>query len=237
MLLPLNNAGETQMTGKDPAYPISSSPCTNWQTAGSATLDGDTMTVSGSYDEAQGAITYRPAPDGCMEISYSFTCTRDVNPRQVGIVLDLPRSFDTLTWERKGLWSFYPEDHIGRARGTARAFPPNVDVCSQAGPKRAPSWPWKDDATPHGSNDFRSTKENILSACLRAGDGRGAIEVVSDGTQHVRAWVDGSRVRLLVARYTNAGAERFFDSHARPEYAPLKKGDRVEGKVRMRLVP
>jgi len=237
MILPLNGAGETQMTGKDPTYPISSSPCANWKPTGAATFDGNTMTVAGAYDEAQGTLTYRPAPDGRLEISYSFTCTRDVNPRQVGIVLDLPGSFDTLTWKRKGLWSFYPADHIGRACGTARAFAPNVDICSQVGPKRQPSWPWKDDTTANGSNDFRSTKANILSACLRAGDGPGAIEVVSDGSQHVRAWADGQTVRLLVAGYSNAGAERFFASHAQLGYAPLKKGDKVEGKVMIRFVP
>jgi hypothetical protein len=237
MILPLNGAGETQMTGKDPTYPISSSPCANWKPAGAAAFDGNTMTVAGTYDEAKGAFTYQQAPGGWLEVSYSFTCTGAVNPRQVGIVLDLPRSFDTLTWRRKGLWSFYPEDHIGRTQGTAKAFPPNVDVCSQVGPKREPSWPWKDDTTPNGSNDFRSTKANILSACLRAGDGPGAIEAVSDGSHHVRAWVDGATVRLLVAGYSNAGAEKFFARHAGAGYAPLKKGDRVEGKVRIRLVP
>jgi len=210
MLLALNKAGDTQMRGKAPLYPISSSPCANWKPDGAAMLDGDTMTVAGAYDQAKGAFTYRPAPAGGLEISYSFTCTRAVNPRQVGIVLDLPRTFDTLTWKRKGLWSYYPEGHIGRTRGTARAFPPNVGICSQVGPMRQPSWPWKDDATLNGSNDFRSTKTNILSACLRAGDGSGAIEVLSDGKQHVRAWVEGSRVRLLIADYSNAGAERFL---------------------------
>jgi hypothetical protein len=237
MILPLNGAGETQMTGKDPAYPISSSPCANWKPDGPGAFDGNSMTVAGTYDEAKGAFTYRQAPPWCLEVSYSFTCDRDVNPRQVGVVFDLPRSFDTLTWKRKGLWSFYPADHIGRTRGTARAFPPNVDICSQVGPKREPSWPWKDDTTQNGSNDFRSTKANILSACLRAGDGAGAVEVVSDGTQHVRAWVDGAQVRLLVANYSNAGAEKFFARHASVGYAPLKKGDKVEGKVRLRLLP
>ncbi len=235
MILALNRAGETQMKGKDPTYPISSSPCANWKPAGPAALDGNTMTVAGAYDEAKGSFTYRSGPDGCLEISYSFTCTKRVNPRQVGIVLDLPRSFDTLAWNRKGFWSFYPADHIGRTRGSAKAFPANVDICSQVGPKREPSWPWKDDTTANGSNDFRSTKANILSACLRAGDGQGAIEVVSDGSQHVRTWVDGPLVRLLVANYTNAGAEGFFSGHASSGYAPLKEGDKVEGKVRIRL--
>lgn len=237
MLLALNGAGQTQMTGKIPAYPISSSPCANYKPGGQARLDSNTMTATGAYDTAEGQFTYTPGADGCLEISYCFTCTSKVNPRQVGIVLDLPRSFDTLTWKRKGLWSYYSNDHIGRTSGTARAFPPDVDICSQVGPGRKPSWPWKDDTTPNGSNDFRSTKANILSACLRAADGSGGIEVVSDGTQHVRAWVDGSKVRLLIADYNNAGAERFFTGHASARYAPLKKGDTVKGKIRLRLVP
>ena len=44
------------------------------------------------------------------------------NPRQVGLVVDLPKSFDLLTWDRKALWTHYPDDHIGRPKGQAHAF-------------------------------------------------------------------------------------------------------------------
>ncbi len=234
MLLPLNHDGETQMTGKDPVYPLYSAACGNWRPRGPSVVKDGVAIVSGSYDEAEGTFTYR-LKDGHLEIAYAFTCLKDINPRQVGLVFDLPGQFQSLSWKRRGVWSYYPADHIGRLQGVATAFPAGVEPCSQVGPKRMPAWPWKDDTMPAGSNDFRSTKENILSAGLSAGDGVGGVEVLSDGSQHVRAWVDGEKVRLLVADYSNAGAERYFGSHAQQEYKPLKKGDQVRGIIRLRF--
>jgi hypothetical protein len=85
-----------------------------------------------------------------------------------------------------------------------------------------------------GSNDFRSTKENIKHVSLTDPEGTG-LSVTSDGTQHARAWVDGERVRLLIADHTNPGAERFYRRHAQQQDRPLKKGDRVSGRVTVRL--
>jgi hypothetical protein len=55
--------------------------------------------------------------------------------------------------------------------------------------------------------------------------------VVSEAKHHVRAWVEGDTVRLLVACYNNPGAERFFRSHAAQEDRPLKPGDVIQDTI------
>lgn len=57
------------------------------------------------------------------------------------------------------------------------------------------------------------------------------VQVVSDGTQHARAYVEGERVRLLVAKFCMAGAEHFFASHLKAERQPLHQGSVIEDNV------
>ena len=98
-----------------------------------------------------------------------------------------------------------------------------------AGPTIEPDWPYAQDGTVLGCNDFRSTKANIRKASLTNPDGSGLRVHRSEGSQHVRAWVAGEKVRMLVADYSNPGAERFFRGHASPQDRPLKKGDPIRG--------
>ena len=85
-----------------------------------------------------------------------------------------------------------------------------------------------------GTNDFRATKENIFEATL-TNRPHGGVSVVSDGSQHVRTWIDGQQLLLLVAEYSNAGAEGFFRSHAAVEDRPLKVGDIIKGSIQLQL--
>ena len=86
---------------------------------------------------------------------------------------------DRLSWCRKGLWSAYPEDHIGRNPGVAlREGRGHLSGTGKA------VWPWSEDEQEfvlfgrnepgdRGTRDFRSMKENIYyaSAILRQWDG------------------------------------------------------------------
>ena len=157
---------------------------------------------------------------------------QELHPRQVGLVFALPASFTELSWKRKGYWSVYPEDHIGALEGNVKAFNSDLPISGLAGPSSLPSVPWAFDQTAAGSNIFRSTKENIYEAVLKSTDG-GAFRVESDGTQHVRAWVDKDWVYLLVADYINAGKGNFLVSHAKKGYKTFRKGDKVQGVVHL----
>lgn len=231
MVLPLNNGGGKQMNGKY-FYPPDNRTAANWKVA-AVDVKPDAVTVSGEYAEAKGTITYTMTGNGELKVSYRFTMKQDVNPRQVGLVFDAPRDWDTVTWRRNAPYTVYPADHIGRPAGTAKAFG-KKGLYEAANLREPPTWPWSEDATEGGTHDFRSTKEQILSYRLTDGSGRG-IEVVADGQQHARAWVDGDKVRFLVADYSNAGAEGFFRAQASREDHPLKAGAEISGVVRLRV--
>jgi len=171
-----------------------------------------------------------------VEFSYHFTVKRAINPRQTGVAFDFPLGFDRLTWTRRGLWSVYPDDHIGRLSGTALAVTPDGKPALEIGPRENPgASPWANDNTCYGSNDFRSTKENIITARLAQGPnmlqaGRPAcFWVGSDASQSVRAWLEPvtKRTWLLIANFTSGGSERFLQGLVEPDQRPLKPGDSV----------
>ncbi|MFH2002678.1 MAG: hypothetical protein ABIK28_23610 [Planctomycetota bacterium] len=142
-----------------------------------------------------------------------------------------------MAWQRKGLWSIYPDDHIGRLKGEACAFLKNGEdrdsPLNDLGLEL--SRPWANDPHSLGTNDFRSTKENIFWASLGNKNGP-ALLVISDGTQHVRAWADEQGIRMLVAFYNNPGAERFFRGHAGREDRPLAPGSVIQDRIRLKIV-
>ena len=142
-----------------------------------------------------------------------------------------PGSFNKLHWLRKGMWTVYPKDHIARLEGVADAFV-GVPFSGTAGPASKPDYPWRHDTNELGTNDFRSTKENIFKAYLSNSKGDGPV-LVSDGKQHIRCWVDGDVTRMLISEYNNPGSERFFRRHAALEYKPLRPGDKISGFVRL----
>ncbi|MCK5000264.1 MAG: hypothetical protein KAS23_12040 [Anaerohalosphaera sp.] len=235
LVLALNGAGGTQMTGTDNYEPFTD-PLANWHEAAVSVTETDAAVVietTGKYDKAEGTYYISITGDGKMTAKYDFTSLADVNPRQVGLVFDLDGGCRTLAWKRRGQWSVYPDDHIGRTEGVAKAFV-GSQKSGTAGPSFEPSWPWAHDANKMGTNDFRSTKENIYWATLSDDDGLG-VKLVSDGSGSVRCWVDGDKVRVLGANYVNPGAERFYRRHARMEDKPLKKGDSVKGSVELLL--
>ena len=180
--------------------------------------------ATGQYDEAKGDFIYTINSDGDFKVKYIFVVKQDVTPRQVGIVLDLNKECDRLKWRRKGLWSVYPDDHIGRLEGVADAFSRRHQVPDIYGPRTQPEWPWSQDAIKLGSNDFRSTKHNIYVASLTNSSGRG-LAVHSDATHHTRTWVEDEKVRMLIAFYSNAGAEHYFSFQSEQDRVVWRKDD------------
>jgi hypothetical protein len=122
----------------------------------------------------------------------------------------LPDEVDRLTWERRGLWSAYPDDHIGRRAGTAlRRRPEGREAFGVE-----PTWSWahdmkdfhlngRDDPGFDATRDFRAMRENVyfLSALLAGSPLR--VRVESDGSLAARAEVveiEGrGQVRLVAA--------------------------------------
>lgn len=236
LVLPLNGEGEgIQMTGKDQKFEPYNPVCENWvahSVSSQTASDEVCVRVKGAYKEAEGVIEYRFRKNGEVVFAYDFTMLREVSPRQTGLVFTLPASFTHQSWKRKGYWSVYPQEHIGALEGEAEAFDPSLPVSGLAGPSAQPSKPWSYDQTAAGSNLFRATKEHIYRADLKNEAGQ-TVSVRSDGTQHVRSWIEGDAIRLLVAGSNNPGKENFLIPHAEKEYKPLRIGDKVQGEIRL----
>jgi hypothetical protein len=90
--------------------------------------------------------------------------------------------------------------------------------------REIPSGEWKDDANKLGTNDFKSTKDNVRSASLNNGKGS-RVSIQSSGTQSARAWVDGEKTCFLVAGLNGPGSCGFFTG-PRPQF---KKGEYLKG--------
>lgn len=238
MVLPLNGEGEgIQMTGKNQKFTPYNALCEEWNAQSVACVtagDSVCVTVKGRYKEAEGTLEYRFRANGELTVAYDFILLGDVSPRQTGLVFTLPASFTNLSWKRDGYWSVYPQGHIGALEGRAEAFDAELPVSGLAGPSKPPAVPWSLDQTAAGSNLFRSTKEHIRHAALKDAD-QTTVAVRSDGTQHIRAWIDNNTIRLLVADYNNAGKENYLIPHAEKGYKPLKKGDQIKGSVQIDL--
>ena len=133
-------------------------------------------------------------------------------------------------WQRKAEWSCYPDDAIGRPRGTAVAHP----KVPQTVPPGIRSFSQDDHAW--GCNDFRSAKRNIYWASLTDHEGAG-LKIVSDGRQHVRATVGPRAISVNVLDYyggSATGTPEWDGTYGNGKVIPA--GASIEGKVRLQLL-
>jgi len=235
MVLPLNGKGNgTQMKGDNARFDPFTATCKDRTVERMETIveaDGFILRIYDKSDEAHGYTEYCLA-GGELKISYKYEVSMRINPRQVGLVFRLTGNFQQLEWERLGQWNYYPMDHIGRLKGTATAKNTNP-ISGPAGPVAKPLQGWSDDQNEMGTNDFRSTKMNILHASVS--DGTTKVTALSDGSQSVRCWLDNGITNLLVASYSNMGSEGFFRGHAEQIDRPLKPGDIISGTVEIKI--
>jgi hypothetical protein len=143
------------------------------------------------------SVDFEVRIDGAGLIATTYRVTSQ--PRQLnelGIGYLLTNSIDRLSWDRKALWTEYPADHIGRAKGLAVKDGGHGSLSYRS----EPTWSWSQDIEDHflfgpqdaggrGTCDFRSTKENIryASCIIRGGNLR--VRAESAGLLAVRAEV------------------------------------------------
>lgn len=187
------------------------------------------LTIKGSYAGFQGSYDVMITPSGEIAVTADFEYTgEDLWAREVGLRLSVPKPADLLRWQRRAEWSVYPPDHIGRPLGTARMYAEHKSDLP-------PDWPWAQDNSPLGSNDFRSTKRNIVWTAIGYPDGAGVL-VLSDGRQHARATTETDRISLHINDWyggTNAGWWEWEHNYGKGKL--LKKGDRIRETVRLRF--
>jgi hypothetical protein len=232
MLLPLSGEGFSQLRGDEPIPAAFNDACSGWQAkkvAAGKAGERVEVRVTGSYDQAEGEVILTIGGAGELQVRYDFSLKHPLVPRQVGVLLDVPRDLSKLSWRRHGQWTAYPEDHIGRTEGESDARG-RIAISAIHGPPMAnvPSRLWDT----LGSDDFRATRHFIREVAL--GGPAGAVRALSDGRQHARAWIDGDRIRLLIADLSNEGCPACFNEYVMPRPS-LKPGDRVRGTVRLRI--
>lgn len=185
------------------------------------------VTIEGAYDSVD--VVFDVSIDGTGLITTQYTLGRfSVKPpmpqkipwdkqdaggfEEVGISYLLSDEIDKLSWKRKGLWSVYPDDHIGRNEGTANRDGANNK--KQFGKKPEGQW-WQDekdfsvfgqyDIGGRGTNDFRSLKENVYEATASAGSTGTAVKIFADADIAVRlqvqqdksGWIDNDDSRII----------------------------------------
>jgi hypothetical protein len=178
-----------------------------------------------------GVFEIKMDDSGIATVSYRFTYAgTGMASRELGLRFTLPLYCDRLTWNRRAEWSYYPSDHIGRPAGTARGHP----AVSQVIPPR--ERPWGLDDHPWGSNDFRSTKRHIYRASLTCPTGPG-VEIVSDGTQHVRATLGVHEVTLTALDFYGGTATGYAEwDNVYGEGRRLRPGEEINGRLVLRLL-
>jgi hypothetical protein len=190
-----------------------------------------TYVVSGEYTGFTGTYEYTVKPNGEMVAKASFVYDGDdVKIRELGLAFQVPKAADLLRWSRRAEYTVYPADHIGRAVGETRAFKKH-DL------KLPPTWSWSDDDSAMGCNDFRSTKRNVYWGWIGYPDGGPGVLVKSDGTQNFRATVRDDRIEVLVTDFMEGAASRWEWTANYGDGRTLKRGDKVECAIHLRLVP
>ena len=234
MMLPLKT--EACATEHSLNIPFLNDKCKEWEMERiTAIQNKDTVTViiEGKYLEASGKTEYLFVSGGEVKINYKYSSNIDINPRQWGLVFDFSGYYNNMEWSRKGIWTEYPDDHIGRTRGKAVPFESGEYKKSEFG--KEPENKWYHDANVLGSNDFRSTKENIYWTTLTNKQGKGIV-IIGKGNTSTRTWHEGNDINMLVAGFNTGGGDMFFSGYYRNERKPLKPGDEFSGTVELYMI-
>lgn len=172
---------------------------------------------------------------GDFKTSYEMTYGQnDTKVYQYGLMMELPLTYEQLNWDRKGNFTVYPADHIGRNKGKALLGANDLLEVEAHGKPLAQAW--KDEPSSLGTNDFRSTKANVYTASLTSADTKQPkVELISDATQASRTWKQDKHVQWLVADYTNTGSEPFYTTPFTNGRLTLKKGDVIKGGMTLRI--
>jgi len=172
------------------------------------------VTLAGTYTSGfEVWYTITIEPDGGFAVRYLiYNGQTDKTVKELGIRFDLAPGADRICWEREGQYSCYPEDHIGRCRGTAFRRNPKAaeSVCGAV-----PEWSWKEDMwddflygrdekdSGTATRDFRALRENIRYFEVYLGESFVRAEDPNrQAAARVSVFTDGSgveRTALLIA--------------------------------------
>jgi len=188
------------------------------------------LTAQGHYPNLVGSYRTVITPGGEVTISYDFEYGGpEISAQELGFRFEVPLRLDHLSWKRKGELSWYPEGHIGALSGDIQAHSGRPGFLT-------PAWPYSEDDTPMGSNQYRSTKRNILSATVRNESGAGWT-ITSDGSQHLRTTMESDRVAVFVNDWYGGSPARIGEYLE--NYGPGRKlstGEHLRSTIHLQLL-
>ncbi|MCX2452542.1 beta-galactosidase [Pedobacter sp. PLR] len=228
-----NVAGETYQNN---LYPIKNYPLITLFVKNlivQESKDSIILKMETTYSNANGKLKYVFLKNGNVRLEYALKSNDKAafSPYQYGMLFQLPTDFDQLNWKRRGDFTVYAPEDISRDAGTAKLNAKWLSAVEEPGKTAAAHW--KDDANEMGSNDFRSTKQHIISAELINKDNKG-IKVLSDESQSSRSWLQDSQIQFLIADYSNNGSEPFYNSPFTDQRINIKDKE-LKGNVTFRL--
>lgn len=180
------------------------------------------ITVKDHYKNFAGLVTWLLDKNGVGKVSYDYTYTGDdFDSREIGLKTLLRPECDEIKWRRWSEWGVFPDECTCRTEGSAKARRDSKWPDVPANVK--PSWPWSQDQTELGTNDFRSMKFNIREASLASPDGSG-ICVNANADVHFRACLADNAVKMHILSQCPLRA------------VVLHKGEQLKGEYAVRLV-
>ncbi|NOU88292.1 hypothetical protein GC102_21375 [Paenibacillus sp. LMG 31460] len=200
-------SGSTVLTG-GPYLNMGKASLSAWtfRSINSSTVDNEAViTIDGTYGTVGATFVIRVDGTGLIRTTYTVA-----NPpseySEVGVGYDVTGNADTLSWLRKGKWTSYPSDHIGRNVGQAAKHKPASQKDTFG---ILPTWSWSldeksygefgnNDPGDRGTNDFRSSKTYFVYGSLILNDSNIRIRAEGDGTGSIRAQINGSNTRLNI---------------------------------------
>ena len=97
------------------------------------------VSAEGTYDTLRMSYSITFTPDGKMNVKYSLGSITGIAP-QAGLRFAVSQKADKVTWRKRGYWSIYPDDHIGRLNGIASIRNPMTEQY-----RVEPTWGWNYD--------------------------------------------------------------------------------------------
>jgi len=170
-------------------------------------IDGQLLvTAEGQYDKKNSAqFEFRFNSNGAIAITYQIDNVPQEFIREMGVKFELADKYDSLDWDRKSYWDYYPDDHLSRPIG-------NVPLYSQIQNiyRSVPGKEWNENTksffydSPESeinnrslTNIARSTKENVYRYSLKK-SGVEAISVQGDGNVSCRLEKQNNKLSLYI---------------------------------------
>ena len=153
---------------------------------------------------------------------FSYTVDWAGRPRDIqelGWAFAMPAGFDRFSWDRRARWSWYPDTHVARPRGTALPETARQNILRITRPD---------------AFDFNSTKYDANMATLTDEGGAGlGVALDAEDRHHVRGGFGDGGAHTLVANKQNSPPRDLSSAVVPQLYLALKPGDVVQGSFRV----